>query len=447
MDMVISGGKVVIPGNGIFELDIYVKDGKIASIGKQNMKAAEVIDAAGKYVIPGIIDPHVHMGLFVPFEEDLKSETKSAALGGITTVGCFIGGQSSHLETFPGLSEKIENFSWVDFIPHLVISSETQAREIEQYIRRFGVTSFKLYMNGIPGMIPDVDDGFIMDVFDEIKKSGRKCVVCAHAENRYLVRRADRIMREKYPQAGVETYSDTHPAMAEEEAVIRMSYLAEKAEVPVYFVHITSKDAVRRLASLRIRNKYVNVETTSMYLSLSKQDEKGRNEFKMEPPFREKEDVDALWKALENGVIDTIGTDNTTITRQEKRSDGSMWDAVPGYPAEETHLASVLNEGVAKRGLPLEKLITHMTRKPAEMFGIYPKKGTLLPGSDADIVIVDMDKQREVHASQLHSRSDISVFEGKTLKGWPVTTIKGGRLIVRDGVFTGENPIGKCLRR
>ena len=98
-----------------------------------------------------------------------------------------------------------------------------------------------------------------------------------------------------------------------------------------------------------------------------------------------------IWKALENGVIDTIGTDNTTITRQEKRSDGSMWDAVPGYPAEETHLASVLNEGVAKRGLPLEKLITHMTRKPAEMFGIYPKKGTLLPGSDADIVIVDMD--------------------------------------------------------
>ena len=391
MDMVISGGKVVIPGNGIFELDIYVKDGKIASIGKQNMKAAEVIDAAGKYVIPGIIDPHVHMGLFVPFEEDLKSETKSAALGGITTVGCFIGGQSSHLETFPGISEKIENFSWVDFIPHLVISSETQAREIEQYIRRFGVTSFKLYMNGIPGMIPDVDDGFIMDVFDEIKKSGRKCVVCAHAENRYLVRRADRIMREKYPQAGVETYSDTHPAMAEEEAVIRMSYLAEKAEVPVYFVHITSKDAVRRLASLRIRNKYVNVETTSMYLSLSKQDEKGRNEFKMEPPFREKEDVDALWKALENGVIDTIGTDNTTITRQEKRSDGSMWDAVPGYPAEETHLASVLNEGVAKRGLPLEKLITHLPRQPADMFGIYPKKGTLRPGSDADLVIVDLD--------------------------------------------------------
>ncbi len=448
MDMAIVNGKVVIPGNGIFELNVYVKNGKVASIGRyDDIKALNVIDAAGKYVIPGIIDPHVHMGLFVPFEEDLKSETKSAALGGITTVGCFIGGQSSHLESFPKISEKIENFSWVDFIPHLVISDDKQRKEIEEYIDRLGVTSFKLYMNGIPGMIPDVDDGFIMDVLEEIKKTGKKCVVCTHAENRYLVRRADRLIREKYPFAGIEEYSATHPAMAEEEAVMRMSYLAEKAEVPVYFVHITSKEAVRRLASLRMRNKFVNVETTSMYLSVSRQDEGGRNEFKMEPPFRDREDVDALWKALEDGVIDTIGTDNTTITREEKGTDGNMWDAVPGYPAEETHLASMLSEGVVKRGFPIEKLITHMTRKPAEMFGIYPQKGTILPGSDADIVIVDMDKQAEVHASQLHSRSDFSVFEGRTLRGWPVTTIKGGRLIVKEGVFIGEKPIGKCLRR
>lgn len=448
MDMAVVNGRVVIPGNGVFELDVYVKDGKIASIGRdKNVRALKVVDAAGRYVIPGIIDPHVHMGLFVLFEEDLKSETKSAVLGGITTVGCFIGGQASHLDTFPEISDKIEAFSHVDFIPHLVISNDGQRKEIAEYIRRLGVTSFKVYMNGIPGMIPDVDDGFILDVFEEIKKTGEKCIVCAHAENRHIVRRADKLMRERNPYAAVEDYSYSHPAMAEEEAVIRMSYLAEKAEVPVYFVHITSKDAVRRLSSIRAHNRFVNVETTSMYLSVSRQDEKGRNEFKMEPPFRDREDVDALWKALDDGVIDTIGTDNTTITRKEKKTDGNMWDALPGYPAEETHLASVLSEGAAKRGLPVEKLITCMTRKPAEMFGIYPKKGTLLPGSDADIVIVDTDMQMEVDASRLSSRSDFSIFDGRTLKGWPVTTIKGGRILVENGIFTGEKNCGKCLKR
>lgn len=406
-DIAILNGKVVIPDNGVFDLDIYVKDGKIVSMvktddgtkyeNKTKPKADRIIDASGKYVIPGIIDPHVHMGLFVPIEKDLESETKSAALGGITTVGCFLGGQSSHLETFPLISDKIEKFSYTDFIPHLVIGTEEQRKEIREYIERFGVTSFKLYMNGIPGMIPDVDDGFVLDVFDEIKKCNKECLVCVHAENRYLVRRADRLKRESNPNATVEDYSDTHPAIAEEEAVIRMSYLAEKSQVPVYFVHMTSKEAIRRLEFIRSHNKFVNVETTSMYLSISRRDENGRNEFKMDPPFRDAEDVEALWNALDKGVIDTIGT--------------------------------------------------HMTKKPAEMFGVYPQKGTLLPGSDADIVIVDMNKSVEVHASQLHSRSDFSVFEGRRLQGWPVTTIKGGQVLVDDGRLTGVKPSSKCLRR
>ncbi len=456
-DIAILNGKVVIPDNGVFDLDIYVKDGKIVSMvktddgtkyeNKTKPKADRIIDASGKYVIPGIIDPHVHMGLFVPIEKDLESETKSAALGGITTVGCFLGGQSSHLETFPLISDKIEKFSYTDFIPHLVIGTEEQRKEIREYIERFGVTSFKLYMNGIPGMIPDVDDGFVLDVFDEIKKCNKGCLVCVHAENRYLVRRADRLKRESNPNATVEDYSDTHPAIAEEEAVIRMSYLAEKSRVPVYFVHMTSKEVIRRLEFIRSHNKFVNVETTSMYLSISRRDENGRNEFKMDPPFRDAEDVEALWNALDKGVIDTIGTDNTTITRSEKNADRSMWEALPGYPAEETHLASVLNEGFIRRGIPIEKLISHMTKKPAEMFGVYPQKGTLLPGSDADIVIVDMNKSVEVHASQLHSRSDFSVFEGKRLQGWPVTTIKGGQVLVDDGRLTGVKPSSKCLRR
>lgn len=445
-DLAVCGGKVVIPDGGVLETDVYVRDGKIALLGSGgSLPAQRTIDARGKYVLPGIIDPHSHMGLFVPLEEDLASETMSAVMGGVTTIGCFLGGQQSHLETFPAIADKVARFSYVDMIPHLVIGNEQQRSEMRLYMDRFGVRSFKLYMNGIPGMIPDVDDGFVLDVFDEIKKSGYHCPVCVHAENRDLVRRATRIGQGMNPQAAVEDYSDTHPVMAEEEAVMRMSYLAEKSGVPVYFVHITSADAVRRLAAIKNQNKLVHVETTSMYLSVCRADERGRNEFKMDPPFRDEKDVEALWQALADGVIDTVGTDNTTITRAEKKADGNMWEAIPGYPAEETHLPALLSEGVIRRGLPLEKLITHITKKPAQIFGVYPQKGTLLPGSDADMVIVDLNKSVTVHAKDLHSRSDFSVFEGRELTGWPVATIKNGRILAENGRFLAPAPEGKLL--
>lgn len=448
VDIAIINGMVVLPDNGVFAMNVYIKDGKIHSIGSGNsITAAKTIDAAGKYVMPGIIDPHVHLGLFAPFETEIVTETKSALMGGITTIGCYFGGEKSHFTSFPQIMEDIQRLSHIDIIPHLVISNHEQKSEIPDYVNHLGIKSFKIYMNGIPGLIPDVDDGFILDVFDEIKKSGKDCMLCAHAENRYIVRRANANTREeKGENATVFDWADTHPDMAEEEAVIRLSYLAEKSRVPVYLVHMSSKAAINRLRDIKPKNKYVNVETTSPYLSITKQHITG-NEFKMEPPFRDAEDMEELWKALEDGIVDTIGTDNVTQTRTEKNNDASMWEAVPGYPALETHLPSVLNEGFVKRGIPVEKVIAHMTKKPAETFGVYPRKGTILPGSDADVIIVDMNMAKEVKAGQLNSRSDFSIFEGRRLQGWPVTTIKDGKVVVENGVFAANISTGKCLMR
>ena len=445
-DLAVVNGRVVLPDEGVFACDIYVKDGKIAALGK-NGQANQIVDAGGRYVCPGIIDPHVHLGLFAALDEEIGSETKSALLGGITTIGCHIGSKGTHFDTYPDFHEKVACSSYTDVIPHLIIANTEQLREIPEYVGHLGITSFKVYMNGIPGMIPDVDDGFIMDVFGEVKKTGRKCIVCAHAENRDLVRRANRLARERYgPEASIESWDATHPDMAEEEAVIRLSYLAGKSGVPVYFVHITSKLAAERLRQIKFENRYVIAETTSPYLAIDKEQICG-NRFKMEPPFREREDREALWKALEIGVLDTIGTDNVTMTSQEKKMDQKMWDAMPGYPALETHLAAVLDEGLAKRGLPIEELIGSMTKRPAQAFGVYPRKGTLLPGSDADITIVDMNLEREVRSDELHSRSDFSLFEGRRLKGWPVTTIKGGVVMVEEGKLTSEFRNGKVLER
>ncbi len=448
VDLAIENGKVVLPDNGIFEMNVYIKDGKIHSLGSNpGIKAQRSVDASGKYVIPGIIDPHVHLGLFAPMAAELESETKAALIGGVTTAGCYFGSKESHFRTFPQLAEEINKYSFIDIMPHLVIATDEQRKEIVDYINHLGVTSFKVYMNGIPGLIQDVDDGFILDVFEEIKKSNKKCLVCAHAENRDIVRRAYKsVQTGKGDKATILDWTDTHPDIAEEEAVMRLSFLAEKSKVPVYFVHISSKNAMERLRKIKQENKYVNIETTSPYLSLTKNSALG-NHIKMEPPFRDLEDMEELWKAVFEGVIDTIGTDNVTMTKAEKRTEDTIWNTIAGYPAIETHLPVLLNEGVVKRGIALDALIGKLTKKPAEIFGIYPQKGTILPGSDADVVIVDMDTVKEIKASDGHSRSDFSLYEGRKIKGWPVATIKSGDLVVENGSYVGKNSNGKYITR
>lgn len=448
VDLAIVGGMVVMPDCGVFPMDLYIKGGKICTMGKQDrIHAKRTMDASGKYVCPGIIDPHVHLGLFAPMETDMVSETKAAIMGGVTTIGMFCGGGQSHFTSFPEIEEQASRFSYTDIVPHLVISNEEQKRELKDYARYLGVTSFKVYMNGIPGMIPSVDDGFIMDVFAEMKQTGKECILCCHTENTHLVARALRNAKEKYAGTGdIEQWPETHPAIAEEEAVIRIAYLAEKAKVPVYLVHIGTKESVERLRQLKPYNQYLNIETTSPYLSVAGTERKDAL-YKMEPPLREQEDKDALWKAVADGIVDTIGTDNVCETKGEKQPELPIWEVVPGYSVLETHLASVMTEGVVKRGIDIEKIITHMTKKPAQTFGIYPQKGSLLPGSDADIVLIDMSQEREVRAVDLSSRSDFTIYEGRRLKGWPCATIKGGKVVMENGILTEAVPTGKMLKR
>jgi len=454
-DLIVKNGQVVLPDCGVFPMDVYIRDGKILQLKSRDGAAEEafreeagarVLDARNKYVIPGIIDPHVHLGLFAPLETELVTETRSALLGGITTMGVFFGGNRPHSESFPAAKICVDRLSYTDVFPHLVISTPQQKNEIQSYVK-MGITSFKAYMNGIPGLIPSVDDGFLLDVMEELKRSGRHCILCVHAENNHIVQRADAAVREsRGEEANIQDWADTHPPMAEEEAVMRVSYLAEQSGTDIYLVHISSEAAVKRLREIKGKNRFVHIETTSPYLSVNRDDAKG-NLIKMEPPFRDASDIEALWKALDDGIVDTIGTDNVSQTRSEKKVDGSLWETVPGYPALATHLPVCLYEGVIRRGIPIEKLIVHMTKRPAEIFGVYPRKGTLLPGSDADLVLVDMDLERRVQALDLWSRSDFSIYEGRKIQGWPVTTVKGGAVVVDHGVYVGGEPSGRCLQR
>ena len=211
-------------------------------------------------------------------------------------------------------------------------------------------------------------------------------------------------------------------------------------------VHITSQAAIERMRLLKKENKNLYAEVTSAHLGLNTQDPIGMLA-KMVPPIREKKDSEALWRGVREDVVDTFGTDNVTRTIADKRLDQGMWGSRTGYAVLGTHLPVLISEGYHKRGVPLLDIVRKATMSPAKIFGLYPRKGTIRVGSDADIVILDLDKEQQVDPARLGSSSDFSIFQGKTLKGWPVMTIVNGRVAAEDGRLAEQKGNGSYLFR
>ncbi len=428
-DALITGGTVAIPGDGLLQADLVVADGKIAALGRGISCDGRRIDASGLMVMPGVFDPHVHLGLFAPSADELVSEGRSALSGGVTCLGWFIDGEGSHQGRLREEGEKVRQHAPVDVVPHLVISQPEQLAEVQEYISQ-GVRSFKVYMCGLPGLIEPVDDAFIADLFEKLAPYGDEVVVCVHAENSHLVRRARARLRARegpVDSMGLTEWAEAHPEVAEEEAIGRAAVLGRRWGIQVYFVHVSSRAGLRAVRRARKEGGCVWAETTSPYLTAPPTGEQ-QALGKMVPPLRGEETADALWKALADGTLDTVGTDNVTITKQQKGIGGPLGEVIPGYPALGTHLPILLHEGYHKRGVDLMRIIEAVTRNPADIFGLYPQKGTLLPGSDADCAVVDLTKQQKVKPENLQSRSDFSPVEGRTLRGWPVMTMKGGQI-------------------
>ncbi|HWJ02534.1 MAG TPA: amidohydrolase family protein, partial [Verrucomicrobiae bacterium] len=391
-----------------------------------------------------LIDPHIHLGIFGDLALEMEKETASALFGGVTTVGCFMGGPNSYLSGFKDVIALGDAKSATDIFFHLAIMTPEQQREIPLYASELGITSFKMYMSGIPGLIPDVDDGFMLNTLEILAGLGDKTIACVHAENPYLVREGT----ERVKARGGETladWSDTHPNVAEEDAVRRAAYMSDLAKSRMYIVHVSTAESVKALAELKPRYPKLFAETTSPYLSIDKYSPLGLVAL-MVPPFREPESVAALWQGLESGLLDTVGTDNVTLTLDLKGAEKGIWQAMPGYPAVGTSLPVMLHHGVKERGFSLLRLAEVMSRKPAEIFGLYPQKGTIAPGSDADLVVVDLDLVKTVRHEELGSRADFSLYNGQNLQGWPVMTIKNGKVVVKNGQLVA-GASGKFLRR
>ena len=444
-DLVVKGGTVVVPGVGSFRADVGINDGKISAIGENlGSHSIDVLDAKGMHVLPGFFDPHTHIGIERSYEEEAETETRAALIGGVTTIGIFLRSlKDSYNLHLPGFRKAMDELSYVDSIFHPQIFTAEQIEEIPQYAENFGIRSFKFYMSGLPGVVESISDALLLKGFRTVAALGPDTIVCVHCETGTLIDQARDDLK-KLPQGNLADWEKAHPPEAEALAIRTAAYLAKTVGAHLYVVHLSSLQGLDAVRAARRDGAKLTVETVSPYLCLNSDDE---NQFlvKMVPPIRSAEHGEAIWTGLLEGSVNTIGTDNTSRSRAAKNPGGGLHGARPGYAVLGTHLPSLLHFG-RLRGVPLETLVDHCTRQPAKVYGIYPQKGTIAVGSDADLVVVDLDLEKTVTPELLKGMSDFSPFEGKTLRGWPVATIKAGQIAARNGDVIGP-PRGRYLPR
>ncbi len=442
----IDGGTLVLPGEGLIRAGLAVSGGKITAVAMEDAlpPPRRSIDASGLYVLPGLVDPHGHMGMNDDFPGECRAETRAAVQGGVTTIGLFIKSAGNHLKDAPALSDIIHRAAYSNVFFNLSITTPKEVEEIPRYARELGVRSFKFYMWGVPG-VPTANDALLFDGFRQIAKLGRRGLACVHAETKTIVdAETKRIENLKsWKGSDLKRYTASHPALAEALAIETAAHLAGCAGVRLYIVHLSSKEGLETATRLKEHMPDLILEATPHHLNLTEDDPNGTFA-KIAPPVRHKSHPQALWRGVADGRIETIGTDNLPRNRVQKVD---HWrNAITGFPGYGTSLALMLDRGFHKRGIPLERIAAMVSLNPAKAFGWFPKKGTLRKGADADIVLVDLNKSRTVRWKELGHWSDFSAYEGWRLKGWPVMTIQGGQVAFENGEIVAKEGSGGYLR-
>lgn len=443
-DLRLAGGEAVLPGVGLTPVDLCLRDGKIAALlqrGEEAGAARETVDVSGRVVLPGAIDAHVHLGqdLSVPrTPEDAAAETASAAAGGVTTMLVYLMSPRPYEELFAGAAEMLATHGHTDFGFHFCLVTADQVRSVPAYVKDLGVSSFKFFMNfrGDEGAylgLPGNDDGFLYDLLRAVAENG--AMANPHAENIELVWRI-RQETDMQPGDGLDAWDRVRPAFVEAEAEQRVAYVASVVGASVYAVHVTSGEALRALLRHRAHHPDVFIETCPHYLLLDHSSPVGPRG-KVNPPLRTPADAEALWAAVADGTVDVVGSDH--VPRHVSAKDKDIWSAAAGFPGTGTVLPLLLSEGHLKRGLPLERVVELTATRPARLFGMYPRKGVILPGADADLAVVDLDAGGRIEAATQHSGAGYSVFEGWDVGCRIVHTLLRGRFTVRDGHVTDEH--------
>ncbi len=453
MKTLIKNGHIITAVDD-YKADILIEDETISIIGaKLVMEADRVIDTSGKLVISGGIDPHTHMEL--PFggtesSDDFFTGTRAAAFGGTTTIIDFAvqyKGQSL-TEALDNWHAKAEGKAAIDYGFHLITTDLEDERVPELHrIMDEGVTSFKLFM-AYPGVFL-VDDATIFRAMSAAGERGG--LICMHAENGVVI---NEIIKRALAEGRTapKYHALTRPTLAEAEGVHRAIAIAEMAESPVYIVHLSCADALKQVREARDRGLPAFAETCPQYLFLSidNYDEPGFNgaKYVMTPPLREKWNQDELWKGLRTDDLQVISTDHCPFCMKEQKELGrDDFSKIPnGAPGVE-HRVPLIYNGVVENRLSLNRFVELTSTAAAKMFGLFPKKGTIAIGSDADICIFDPEKEQTISAATHHMNVDYSAYEGKTIKGVVETVLSRGRVVIENGEYKGKAGDGQFLKR
>jgi dihydropyrimidinase len=450
-DLRLSGGRVLLPGaEDLSEVDVLVRDGVIAGLCAPTAAAdvAEDVSVAGLAVLPGIIDAHVHLGqdITVPkTPDDARRETEAAAAGGVCTLIAYLMMATPYEEALDDAVAVMESHGVIDFGFHFCIVTREQLAALPVYAE-LGVSSFKFFMNfrGEEGKylgLPGNDDGFLYDLMRAAADAGG--MVDPHGENIEIVwnLRAQQMPEGLSPLA---TWNHTRPDFVESEAQQRAAFLASVAGASMYAVHVTNAETLDVLARQRDRYAHIFLETCPHYLTHDIDSELGAVA-KVNPPLRTAADREALWRAIARGDINVIGSDHVPRHRSAKSDD--IWKASAGFPGLQTLLPVLVSEGYHRRAIPLARLIDAVTRTPARTFGLWPRKGAIAIGADADFAIVDLDGRHTVRAAEQHSGAEYTIYEGWELTGAVEHTVLRGRFVVRDREVVAQDGGGRFQPR
>ena len=458
VDAVITGSHVILQ-NAMVDKNIVIDDGKIVALTNDIPQCDVKIKGDGLVSLPGAIDPHVHYGVYSPIDEAAITESKVAAIGGVTTMMRMLrlsGSYKKNLESHLLASSKAH---YVDYSIHASILHTNQINEME-FCKSKGITSFKIYMNlgdEVGHIYMDMQPGekslreerveMTKEMIEKIiaKAASLNCTVLVHAEDYQMCSCGIKTAKEK-KMDGLAAWSQSRPVESEVKSIKTASEFARKYGCSIYFVHIGSKAAIDAISQEKNNGTKIRIETCPHYLTLSHESQQGYLA-KVMPPIRSSQDMEYVWKEIQRNRIDSIGTDHVANRLKLKVDGETIWDALAGFPGIGTMMPILLSEGVNQGKINLQQL-SHMTSlNTAQIFGMYPKKGIIQKGSDADIVLVDLKKEAKVSAQTLDGFSDYSVYEGWNLKGWPVMTMVRGRIVSEDFKMIEKPGYGKFVSR
>ncbi len=446
----------VVTHERTFSADVRIEDDKIQAVGPDLAAPADarIIDAAGMLLLPGGVDVHTHLDM--PFggtvsSDDFETGTRAAAFGGTTTLIDFaIQAKGTRLrDALDTWWKKAEGRASIDYGLHLIVTDLPDAalEDMDAMVAE-GVASFKLFM-AYPGVLM-VDDATIFKALS--RTAGNGALICMHAENGSVI---DVIVRRALAEGKTAPiyHALTRPATAEAEAVHRAIAMAEIAHCPVYIVHLSSEDALNQVREARDRGLPAFAETCPQYLLLSIEELERPGfegaKYVFTPPLREKHHLGALWEGLRHDHLQVVSTDHCPFCFADQKSLGKDdFTKIPnGGPGIENRLQLLFHHGVNQNKISLPRFVEIVSASPARIFGLYPRKGTIAPGSDADIVIWDPEAEHTISAATHHMRVDYSMFEGWKVKGNARTVLSRGEIIVDRGRWLGRAGRGVYLRR